>query len=297
MGTDRLDAWGLVTGDLIARQAGTISRRQLLAAGFSATQIRHALRAGRLHRLHRGVYSLLPVTALAPTARHHAALLACGDHAVLSHQTAAHLLGLTSPPSLTAELHVTATADRRHRGLIVHRTHHLPRSDTTKVGRLWVTCIARTAEDLARSLDGERAFERLVDAALRRISASALHDIPRAVALLDDGAGDRRSSLTWSREEERLRALIGRAGLPAPESNVALGRFVPDLLWRAQRVVVEYDSYDFHSGPAAFHSDRDRHNHFEALGYHVIHVTLRQLTRRREQVLVWIASALARGES
>jgi very-short-patch-repair endonuclease len=291
---DRLDAWGLVVREIAARQAGTISRRQLLNAGLSATQIRHALRTGRLHRLHRGVYSLLPLTALATLARHHAALLACGPNAVLSHDTAAHLLGLTDPPSLMGDVHVTTTADRRHTTLIVHRTRTLPRSDTRKVGRLWVTSIPRTVKDLARTLE-DRPFERLVDEALARVSATRLTAIPRAAALLSDG-DDRPSSLTWSQDEEKLRRLIGKAGLPQPESNVPLGRYVPDLLWREERVIAEYDSYRYHSGPAAFHSDRDRHNHFESLGYRVIHVTRRQLSRQREQVLVWIAGALAQSE-
>jgi hypothetical protein len=293
MGPDRLNAWGVVH-EIASRQAGTVSHAQLIEAGLTADEVRAAARAGRLHRLHRGVYSLLPLTALAPLARHHAALLACGPGAVLSHDTAAHLLGLTDPPSLIADVHVTTTADRRHTSLVVHRTGNLPRSDTKKVGRLWVTSIPRTVKDLARTL-GDRPFERLVDEALARVSATRLTPIPRAAALLSDGDG-RPSSLTWSKDEERLRILIGKGGLPQPESNVPLGRYVPDLLWRDERVIVEYDSYRYHSGPAAFHSDRDRHNHFEALGYHVIHVTRRQLSRQREQVLVWIAGALAQSQ-
>jgi hypothetical protein len=262
MAPDRLNAWGVVH-EIASRQAGTVSHQQLLDAGLTPDEVRAAARAGRLHRLHRGVCSLLPLTALAPLARHHAALLACGPNAVLSHHTAAHLLGLTSPPSFIAEVHVTATDDRRHSALICHRTNALPREDRTKVGRLWVTSIPRTVKDLARTLE-DRPFERLVDEALARVSATRLTAIPRAAALLGDG-DDRPSSLTWSKDEEKLRRLIGKAGLPQPESNVPLGRYVPDLLWREQRVIAEYDSYRYHSGPAAFHSDRDRHNHFEAL--------------------------------
>ncbi len=97
----------------------------------------------------------------------------------------------------------------------------------------------------------------------------------------------------WSVAEERLRQLMRRGALPAPEANVALGPYFPDLLWRDERVIVEYDSIEHHSGPGAFHSDRERHNYFTAAGYQVIHVTGRQLSQRPEQVLVWIAGALA----
>jgi very-short-patch-repair endonuclease len=291
MGLDGLDAWGVVVREIAARQAGTISRRQLLSAGLSRTQIQDALLKGRLHPFHRGVYSLLPLTALAPLARHHAALLACGPNAVLSHDTAAHLLGLTDPPSLIADVHVTTIDDRHHSALICHRTNALPRHDTTKVGRLWVTNIPRTVHDLARTTPSDRAFERVVDEALGRVSAQRLIHIPRVKALLGENDA-RASSLTWSENEEKLRQMIKKAELPPPESNVKIGRFHPDLLWRDQRLIVEYDSYRYHSGPGAFYSDRERHNHFEALGYHVLHVTLRQLKEQRELLLVQIATTL-----
>jgi predicted transcriptional regulator of viral defense system len=111
MDTSHDQGWGFVLTMLGPRRCGVVGRAQLLAAGIDRNGIHRALRAGRLHRLHRGVYSLLPLTALAPLARHHAALLACGPNAVLSHDTAAHLLGLTSPPSVIAEVHVTTTDD------------------------------------------------------------------------------------------------------------------------------------------------------------------------------------------
>ena len=113
--------------------------------------------------------------------------------------------------------------------------------------------------------------------------------VPRADRLLEE---DHKSSLTWSHAEENLLQLIRRAGLPPPEVNVPLGDYVPDLLWREERVIVEFDSYAHHSGPAAFHDGNARHNDLTALsGYELLHVTARH---RPEQVLVWIASALAR---
>ena len=38
-------------------QAGILTRAQLLAAGVSGSSIDRAVRAGRLHRIHRGVYA------------------------------------------------------------------------------------------------------------------------------------------------------------------------------------------------------------------------------------------------
>jgi len=81
--------------------------------------------------------------------------------------------------------------------------------------------------------------------------------------------------------------------LPTPEANVAIGSYVADLLWREQRVIVEYDSEHYHSGPAVFNSDRTRHNDLSAHGRHdVLHVTEHHLNREVERVLVWITVAL-----
>jgi very-short-patch-repair endonuclease len=243
--------------------------------------------------MHRGVYSLVAPAARPALAAEHAALLTCGHEAVLSHATAAWLHGLIRTPP--GDVHLTRAASHRHSrpGLVLHRSMTLARSDRVRVGRLWVTSIPRTVQDLARTLD-DRAFERLVDEALKRRSRASLIAIPRARALL---AADRPSSLTASHAEERLLALIRAAGLPAPEVNVTLGDYVPDLLWREQRVIVEFDSYAHHSGPAAFHHDRQRHSNLTALeGYRVIHVTWRVLTQQPERALVWIAVALARAD-
>jgi hypothetical protein len=42
----------------VDRQGGVIARRQLIALGLSASAIDRRVRAGRLHPLHRGVYSV-----------------------------------------------------------------------------------------------------------------------------------------------------------------------------------------------------------------------------------------------
>ena len=73
-----------------ARQHGVLSMPQLEAAGLSESQVLHRARSGRLHRIHRGVYAV-GHRALSNEARWMAAVLACGDGAVLSHRSAAAL--------------------------------------------------------------------------------------------------------------------------------------------------------------------------------------------------------------
>ena len=69
---------------------------------------------------------------------------------------------------------------------------------------------------------------------------------------------------------------------------------MPDLMWRQERVIVEFDSWAHHGGRGAFDADRARHNRLVADGWQIIHITWRQLADRPEQVLAWIAAALAR---
>jgi len=72
------------------RQHGVISRAQLFALGFGRAFVRDGLRDGRLHRLHAGVYAL-GHRRLTQQGVWLAAVLACGEDAVLSHRSAAAL--------------------------------------------------------------------------------------------------------------------------------------------------------------------------------------------------------------
>jgi very-short-patch-repair endonuclease len=308
MGVSSRGEWGenqawpdRAIGELAARQATIVTHAQLRALGVRPRTIAAAVARGRLHRVHYGVFSLVPAAARPARSAEWAGALACGPTAVLAGHSAARLHGLRTAAISEVELIVVRSERGRGRpGLRVHRTMALDRAELVRVGGLPVTSIARTVVDLAPHLH-DRALEHLVDQAIARTGRTKLLEtLDRHVAR----RGTRRlrrllhparpSSETWSRAEERLLGLIRRAGLPAPEVNVALGRYVPDLLWREQRVIVEFDSYAHHSGPGSFDRDRTRHNELTAQGYHVIHVTWLQLTERPERVLVWIAVALHR---
>jgi very-short-patch-repair endonuclease len=227
-----------------------------------------------------------------------------GAAAILSHETAARLHGLPiAGPTNTVHVTLVGKARRGCPGaILIHRVTAIHPQEHHRLRGLPVTSLARTVIDLSPGL-APRARERLVDEAIKRTSETKLREAlarhpgrpgtPAIRALL---GGDRPSTLTWSVAEERLLTLIRTAGLPTPEVNIPLEHgYVPDLLWRAERVIVEFDSYTHHSGPAAFRDDRTRHNALTALGYQLLHVTWDQLTRYPERVLVWIARALAAG--
>ncbi len=59
-------------------------------------------------------------------------------------------------------------------------------------------------------------------------------------------------TLTRSKRERAFLRLMRQSGLPMPETNVKFGRYEADFLWRRERLVVEIDGYNYHTGPAVF---------------------------------------------
>ena len=78
---------------IAGRQHGVLSLTQLSDCGVDPSGVKRRVAAGRLHRIHRGVYAVGHV-ALSDEGRWMAAVLACGESAVLSHQSAARLWGI-----------------------------------------------------------------------------------------------------------------------------------------------------------------------------------------------------------
>ena len=89
-----------------ARQAGVVSREQLIALGFTRREIELMLKSARLIRIHRGVYAV-GHAAITDRGRIVAALLAAGPGATVSHGTAAHVYTLI--PSMPPFVHLTFT--------------------------------------------------------------------------------------------------------------------------------------------------------------------------------------------
>jgi hypothetical protein len=129
---------------IASNQHGVITTAQLMRAGLSPTVIRGWDRAGRLHRVHRGVYAV-GHPGLSKEGRWMAAVLACGRGAVLSHRSAAALSGFAPKPSgrwteLTPEATVPGHAGRARRtGIHIHRSSTLLPSHSTRRANIPVT--------------------------------------------------------------------------------------------------------------------------------------------------------------
>ena len=281
---------------LAARQHGVVTTDQLLAAGLTRNAIAHRVKQHRLRRYHRGVY--LVASLPAPLTPQMAAVLACGDTAVLSHHAAAALWGIRKPHDSPIDVTVVGEGVRKRDGLRVHRTRHLdPRDRTTREG-IPVTSPARTLFDLAPLLPQSHLDRVLEEAQVLRLTA------PRAIeAILDrhPGAAALRAalkrqhdpSLTRSEAEARLLELIRKADLPPPQTNVRILAHEVDLVWPAARLIVEVDGFAFHSTRQAFERDRLWDAELQAAGYRVIRVTWRQVAETPEAVIARLARALA----
>lgn len=67
-------------------------------------------------------------------------------------------------------------------------------------------------------------------------------------------------------------------------SDVPVGPYVADFLWREQRLIVETDGRTAHGTAAAFERDRARDVHLTVAGYCVVRHTTRRLSCERAAV-------------
>jgi len=282
----------LATG---ARQHGLVTTAQVLAVGWSSDVIAGRVRSGWLRRRHRGVYLVGPLES--PDTPAMAAVLAAGPGSLISHYPAAVLWGVR--PLVPGPMHITTEAGGRSRpGIIVHRAALHPQDATLRHG-IPVTSAARTLldfattapmSDLDRATNEARILHLVSDRSLNEQLSRYPHHRGRA-ALRQ--AMRPEPKLTRSEAERLMLALIRKARLPEPETNARVGTWEVDALWRDAGLVVEFDSYTFHSSRSSFERDRRKDRELQALGYTVLRFTWRELTDEPEAVVAAISRALA----
>jgi very-short-patch-repair endonuclease len=292
----------LVNG-IAAPQEGVVTRKQLLQVGLSRESIARRTRNGMLIRIHAGVYRIGPLAGRFAAER--AALLACNG-GVLSHLTAANLLGILTSAPIPQVVDVTLSPlshPRRREGIRSHR-RNLEIDEVTHSEGLPVTTLARTLLDLAAmpnaALDSALARAEHRDPLVRDRVLALLGRYPSCRGarglrvLISDAAA---SSFTRSQAEETFMMLIRSSGLPRPETNVRVAGYEVDFYWRVAGVVVEVDGYEFHRSRRAFLRDRQRDSALAAAGIMVIRLSWQQLTTARDRTLVELALALGRTAS
>jgi very-short-patch-repair endonuclease len=275
-------------------QHGVVARRQLVALGVTPTMIVERMRAGRLLRLHRGVYAV-GHRRLRREGWWLAAVLAVGDRAVLSHRDAAALHGIRQL-SNSGVVDVTTPGEAAIPRIRIHHARRLDPADITVVHDIPTTTVARTLVDLAGVVPKDhlaRALteaERLgvldvdaVEAARGRIRGRR----GRGDAALSAALAEHRAlgaQLTRSSLEARFLQLVRSAGLPRPSMNATIHGYEVDAFWPDRRVIVELDGWAFHHTRRAFQRDRTKANALMLRGYAVLRYTHHDVTRRPERV-------------
>ncbi len=262
---------------------------------------------GKLHRIHRGVYTV----GHRSISRHthlRAAVLACGEGAVVSHGTAAafHLLWDKWPRLI--DVTVPVEAGRKIDGVRCRRCRYPePEEVEVKYG-VAVTTVARTLVDLAgmvgmktlRKTVGRAAMRRKLDLqavdiaiynAKRRRGLKALELALVPYRTKDGKVPDVRSDFETLVLPDLIEMGVARPGCNVP-LHVEGERFLVDFLWEREWVIVETDGRETHETPTAFQGDRRRDQFLAAAGYRVLRITWDQLYSERDAVLRRISRAL-----
>jgi hypothetical protein len=294
-----------VNGDLqqlFDAQMGVATSAQILEL-ITRRAFQTELNCGSLERIWQGIYCRGEPDDLV---RLRGLDLACDMPVATCLGTAAAMYGFdTEGP---ADLHVLSPPNSRLRsvdGLVVHRRDGAPLS---MVDGRRATTAAWTAVEVARSLKRPRALATL-DAALRTGTCSrpemwraavgqagrrgivAVRDL---IALADHRAESPMES------EARLAMIDG--GLPIPElqyeivdGSGELRRL--DFAWPDQRVAVEYDGLDWHSGPDAMRRDRRRTAALLDVGWMVLAIVFEDVRYRTREFVARIDAQLRRAQA
>jgi hypothetical protein len=277
-----------------------------MAIGIDDSGIRRRVAQGRLHRVHQGVYAVGHPT-LTAEARWMAAVIACGQGAVLSHLDAAALWRIYKGTG--ARVHVTVASSRRAAGLWVHRARRLHLDDVTVKKGIPVTTVARTLVDLTDVLGSDRIlraireaeFLQLLDHQALNAAVKRAHGRKRLTVLKEAIQAHTPGQIVREELEHRFLELVRAAGLPPPETNVkitARGRtYEIDCLWREQRVAVELDGRAAHARTAAFESDRRKDAALNAIGLRPLRFTWLRVSREPADVIAELDATLALAET
>ncbi len=232
-------------------------------------------------RVHAGVYAV-SYRRVEPVARAMAAVLACGDGAVLSHDSAAALWGLRPWPRVP-EVITREHVRRPH--ITTHRSTTLKRNDRRARLNVPTVSAGRAIADIAA---------RLSDKQLTRATQDARHEAhlkptdldwllrrcPRLEKLVDPTQNPTRSGF-----EDILIPWLTKHALPIPIINIQVNGHEVDALYPEHRLILELDSWKYHKGYPNWRADRERDGENLASGGYRTFRIPEQLTDTKAQQL------------
>ena len=285
----------------IARgQLGLFTAGQAFESGFNARQLRYRLATGALEHLGQTVYGV-PGHEQSWERAVLAAVLAVGPEAVVSHLTAARLLGFDGFGAGFPE--VTVPRGRRARTPLarVHTTMVLPSTDVVTIGRFRVTAGARTIIDIATRVN-ERQLMAAIGSAVRdgwsseEVLARRLGELRghRGVAILREAL---TGPIGHSYLERRFLTLVRDAGIAPPRTQATYRaeRVIRvDAVWHRERVVVEVMGLRYHCTALDLQRDAQRRIELQELGFEVLEFTYADVTQRPAYVISRLTRTLRR---
>lgn len=288
--------------DHATRQGGYVTRQQLIDSGLSPGAIDRRVSQRIITLVSRGVYLVIPSENHVDLLR--GATLALAN-AVVSHQSAAHLLRFPKLPTLIPTVVVPSHTTHRFPGVTVRRCDDLARSDIVQVDGLAVTNTTRTFFDLSRLLGfheydaiGEALviagrmelanFERITHRLARRgkSGSRAARDF-----LEIRNAPDRRATVL----ERRGRAVLSSAGLPAPIPQFPIPwdtRLRFDDAYPVERLAIEWDSRTWHQQRMAMGADRQRDRRAAAHGWVILRFTWDDVMANQDEIIDTVSTLL-----
>jgi|GEM_PF-293052 len=284
-------------------QHSLISSDQMYGCGASSIWVTRRERDGVIVRIGPSVYRMGGVPETFRN-RAMAAVLSCRGPALVSHRSAAHLLGFErvfEPPAVT----ITVPRHRRPRprpGIKVHESLAFDLAEPAVADGIPVTGVARTILDCAPA---EQKPIRLLDDALRRgiVTWDALwrcyltHRVRgREVGPFRRILLERDGNTPPGGEFARLMAeMLVAGGLPMPvfEYRVVVDGHVYylDLAWPSLMVCVECNDPGSHDTPKGFRRDPMKRNRCQGAGWVYLEYTWQDAMDGPAEVLAQVADA------
>jgi hypothetical protein len=289
--------------ELARLQHGVFSRKQAIRAGLTVDLIRSRVRRDAWRPLYPGVYTTLTGSP-GRSARLWAAVLYAGSGAMLSHETAAELHGLTDAPS--EPIHVTVPGERRvipPEGISIHRSdralvtalvHAYPPRTKVEETVLDLTQTAVTFDDvcgwvtqaIARDLTDEARLRKAMSVRTKLRWRADLAELIAAAADGDHSVLEYR----YDRDVERAHGLPeARRQVPFTGPGGRKGR--RDRVYQDYALVVELDGRLAHPVDSQW-KDHARDNAAAVDGMQTLRYGWTQVRREPCQVAVEVAMVL-----
>ena len=278
---------------------GLVKRSELLEMGFSTASVDRLVSSGQLMAVKAGLYRVLELKRHEDLLR--GAILGL-PRAVVSHESAAHLLRFPRLPRLRPTVTVHAKTTHVFPGVLVRRNTDLLPDHTLRLDGMRVTNVTRTVFDLAGVIT-ETDLDGIVEALIvgDRLNISALAElgktlrrrgkpgsaaVARIIARRGSGGDQARTKL-----ETLGSRILHDSGLPEPAIEYP-APWNPheriDAAYPEARLGIEWDSKAWHLSDRALRNDRRRDREAAIHGWVILRFTWSDLVERPNEVAAQI---------